>query len=269
MRELWLTDTGAGTTRIRGTLDAEAAAMLRAALDPLTAPRPASPGSPGADSTDGSGSEGEVRDRRSPARRRADALVELIGRALDTGTLPTQGGQRPHLTVLVPLPTLLGEPGAPPAETSWGLPLPAAVLARLRCDATITRILLDPTGVPLDVGRTQRIVPPALRRALAARDRCCTFPGCDRPPGWCDAHHVIEWSHGGHTALDNLVLTCGHHHRLLHYSDWEIQFGADGIPAWIPPAWIDPTRTPRRNPYRRTFRDTRESPGDNLFSGVP
>ncbi|WP_239312812.1 HNH endonuclease signature motif containing protein, partial [Frankia sp. Cj3] len=183
----------------------------------------------------------------------ADALVELIGRALDTGTLPTQGGQRPHLTVLVPLPTLLGEPGAPPAETSWGLPLPAAVLARLCCDATITRILLDPTGVPLDVGRTQRIVPPALRRALAARDRCCTFPGCDRPPGWCDAHHVIEWSHGGHTALDNLVLTCGHHHRLLHHSDWQVQFGADGIPAWIPPGWIDPTRTPRRNPFRRTI----------------
>ncbi|WP_322781123.1 HNH endonuclease signature motif containing protein, partial [Frankia sp. Cas4] len=210
-----------------GTLDAEAAAILRAALDPLTAPRPAggasNPDSAGADnagSTGGtadSGGGGE-RDRRSPARRRADALIELITRALHTDTLPTQGGYRPHVTVLAPLPALLGEPGAPPADNGWGLPLPATVLARLLCDAELVRLLLDPTGVPLDIGRTQRIVPPALRRALIARDRCCTYPGCDRPPGWCEAHHIIEWSHGGHTALNNLVLTCGQHHRTLHHS---------------------------------------------------
>ncbi len=279
VRELWLTDTGAGTTRIRGTLDAEAAAMLRAALDPLAAPRPTS-GTSGADddgaATIGDGSVGgaggdEPRDTRSAARRRADALVELIARALDTGTLPAQGGQRPHIAVLAPLSAFLGEPGAAPAQTSWGLPLPAAVLARLRCDAEITRVLLGPAGVPLDVGRSQRIVPPGLRRALAVRDRCCSFPGCDRPSGWCEAHHVIEWSQGGRTALDNLTLVCGRHHRLSHHSDWEIQFGGDGIPEWIPPGWIDPARTPRRNPFRRTIHDTwgghgkRDGPGEDPF----
>uniref|UniRef100_UPI002AD3B788 DUF222 domain-containing protein n=1 Tax=Frankia sp. Cr2 TaxID=3073932 RepID=UPI002AD3B788 len=133
VRELWLTDTGAGTTRIRGTLDAEAAAILRAALDPLTAPRPAgnpdgaanpdgagaanaerAGGAGGADnagttgSADSTGPAGDTadtggeRDRRSPARRRADALIELITRALHTDTLPTQGGYRPHVTVLAP-----------------------------------------------------------------------------------------------------------------------------------------------------------------------
>ncbi|WP_041938763.1 HNH endonuclease signature motif containing protein [Frankia alni] len=233
IRRLTLTDTPTGATLIHGELDAEGAALLRTALDSLAAPHPAADGTP---------------DRRSPTRRRADALLDLTTRALGAATLPQSGGVRPHLTITIDWNTLLAT-GTTPATTDWGLPLPHSVLTRLSCDADITRIILNPAGVPLDIGRSTRVVPPQLRRALAARDRGCSFPGCDRPPSWCEAHHVIHWTHGGTTALHNLVLLCGHHHRQVHHDGWTIIFTDDGHPAYTPPWRIDPHQRPRRNPY--------------------
>ena len=80
----------------------------------------------------------------------------------------------------------------------------------------------------LDVGRRTRIVPPALRRALEVRDRGCAFPRCDRPPPWCDAHHLVHWAHGGPTTLDNLALLCGQHHHAIHDRGWTLARGPDG-----------------------------------------
>jgi HNH endonuclease len=68
----------------------------------------------------------------------------------------------------------------------------------------------------LEVGRATRVVSPAQRTALAVRDGGCVFPGCDRPPAWCDAHHLRHWLHGGTTDLANLVLLCRAHHRAVH-----------------------------------------------------
>lgn len=119
-----------------------------------------------------------------------------------------------------------GRSGAQPiddsalAETEYGHPLPQASLRRLACDATLTRLLLDSHSQPLDVGRATRTVPPALRRALNTRDGGCRFPGCDRPPGWTDAHHLTPWIDGGPTALHNLILLCRSHHRLIHDYGW-------------------------------------------------
>ena len=93
---------------------------------------------------------------------------------------------------------------------------------RIGCDATITRVVLDPHSQPLDVGRRTRLIPPALRTALAVRDRGCTFPGCDRPPPWTDAHHVRHWTNGGDTALHNLILLCRQHHRTIHNGHWHV-----------------------------------------------
>lgn len=233
VRRLTLTDTARGTTLLSGELDAEGAALLRTALDGLAAPRPAVDG---------------TLDSRSPARRRADALIDLVGRVLSAGGVPAAGGTRPHLSVTIPWSTLLAA-GASPAMTSWGLPLPRAVLARLSCDAEISRILLDPTGVPLDVGRSTRTVPAHLRRALTVRDQGCTFPGCDRPPSWCEAHHVIHWRDDGPTALHNLLLLCPAHHRQVHHDGWDIVFAGDRRPEFLPPYRVDPRRRPRRNPY--------------------
>jgi hypothetical protein len=69
---------------------------------------------------------------------------------------------------------------------------------------------------PLEVGRATRVVAAAQRAALAVRDGGCRFPGCDRPPAWCEAHHLRHWVHGGTTDLGNLVLLCRAHHRAVH-----------------------------------------------------
>ena len=124
-------------------------------------------------------------------------------------------------------------------------------MRRLACDAAILPAVLGSTGQTLDVGRQRRLITGPLRRALVLRDRGCAFPGCDRPPRWCDAHHIHHWADGGTTSLTNAVLLCGHHHRHLHHSDWTVRLGGDGHPEFIPPAWLDPDQLPRRNHYHR------------------
>lgn len=104
---------------------------------------------------------------------------------------------------------------------------------RLACDADVTRVITRAGSEPLELGRRTKVVPPGLRRAVAVRDRGCRFPGCGRPPGWCDAHHVRHWADGGETSLGNLVLLCRPHHRAIHCG-----FGVemiDGRPLFCPP----------------------------------
>ena len=83
--------------------------------------------------------------------------------------------------------------------------------------------MLDPDSLPLDVGRSTRTVPPHLRHALLVRDGGCVAEGCDRPPAWTEAHHVVHWAEGGATALDNLVLLCRAHHRKVHEGGWQFE----------------------------------------------
>ena len=94
--------------------------------------------------------------------------------------------------------------------------LSTATLRRITCDCSISRVITDGPSRVLDVGRATRSIPPAIRRALVARDRHCRAPGCDRPPAWCDGHHIRHWEDGGPTSLDNLVLLCRRHHREMH-----------------------------------------------------
>ena len=102
-----------------------------------------------------------------------------------------------------------------------------ATVARLSCDASITRIVLSPDSEPLDVGRRTPVVSTSMRRALIVRDRHCRFPGCDRPSAWCDAHHIHYWEHMGVTDLENLVLLCSRHHHLVHEGGWQLHLAAD------------------------------------------
>ncbi|WP_433508349.1 HNH endonuclease signature motif containing protein [Pseudonocardia halophobica] len=82
---------------------------------------------------------------------------------------------------------------------------------------------------------------------MTARDGGCAHPGCDRPPSWCEIHHLLPWEHGGPTALGNLLMLCKAHHRQIHSTDWVVRL-RDGIPEFIPPAWIDPEQRPRSRP---------------------
>jgi uncharacterized protein DUF222/HNH endonuclease len=233
-----------GSGDLRGHLDAEGRALLEAALDPVSAPRPRPDGGP---------------DLRSAGRRRADGLLELVRLALACPQLPEDGGEPVQLLVTVPLATLearLEEAGHGPAgpvraaELADGTALSAEAARRLACDATIVAAVLGPASEVLDIGRAARAIPRAIRRALTARDGGCAFPGCDRRPRWCQAHHIVHWARGGPTRLTNLVLLCGHHHRVVHHHGWKVHIGPDGIPIFTPPRWVDPAQIPLTRPWR-------------------
>ena len=111
------------------------------------------------------------------------------------------------------------------ARHEGGLNVSAETSRRLACDAGLVVMSHDDRGRVLDVGRKRRTVPVALRRALEARDRGCAFPGC--AVRHTDAHHITHWADGGHTKLDNVVLTCRHHHRAVHEGGWSVRLDAD------------------------------------------
>ena len=128
--------------------------------------------------------------------------------------------------------------------------VPVRRVLELAADAEVASILFDPHGGVLDYGRAERLAPRDLRLALAARDGGCCFPDCDRPVAWTQAHHVVPWDDLGPTALENMCLLCGFHHRNFGRMGWAcVMF--EGVPFWIPPASIDPSRTPRRNTRQR------------------
>jgi hypothetical protein len=112
--------------------------------------------------------------------------------------------------------------------------LPVETVRRLTCDGSIVKLVEDHDGTPLDVGRKQRVVSTKLRRALWARDRGCTFPGC-RNRLYVHAHHVEHWATGGETDVGNLLLLCSHHHRLVHEGGFTIGRDADDRPYFIRP----------------------------------
>jgi len=99
----------------------------------------------------------------------------------------------------------------------------------------------------LSLGRKRRTVSPALRRALAARDRGCRFPGCDRTR-FVDAHHVQHWCRGGETNLENLVLLCRRHHRLVHERGYTLETAADGSAEFRNQCGIVIRNVPPRSP---------------------
>ncbi len=153
-------------------------------------------------------------DTRSVAQRHGDALVDAFDLAMNSPELPTQAGERVHVTVTLPLETLRSGVGKATLNLDQEI---SAWQARLwACDATIIPCCLGAKGEVLDLGRAKRLITPAQRRALYLRDRGCAFPGCKRPPRHCQGHHIVPWDHGGPTDLGNLVLLCAAHHRLLH-----------------------------------------------------
>jgi hypothetical protein len=219
-----------GRVRVSGHLTVEDAAIVSAALDPLSSPMPDA-------------------DSRTPAQRRADALVETCRLALRTGQLPDSGGEPPQLAVTVAYDPLTRRFGV--GRLDSGARVSPPVVRRLACDAQLLPIVLGGAGQVLDAGRARRLATGPLRRAMVVRDRGCAFPTCDRPPRWCDGHHVVPWTAGGPTRLDNLVLLCRQHHRLLHHGDWTVRIAADGLPEFLPPPVPGEPHHPRRNRYHR------------------
>ncbi|MEO8106961.1 MAG: DUF222 domain-containing protein [Actinomycetes bacterium] len=209
-----------GMVALDGLLDAEGAAALDAALAPFLVP---------------SGDH----DLRTSPQRRADGLIDLARSAM-TNDPTTLGGQPVQLQVLVPAASLIEstqsgstQSGTTRTPSAGGVPrlgpspcqstaLTPQAFERLGCDASVARLVFGPGGIPLDLGRSQRLFSPTQRRALAYRDGGCRFPGCSRPPRFTDAHHIVPWSRGGASDVSNALLLCRYHHRLVHEGGWSI-----------------------------------------------
>jgi hypothetical protein len=212
---------------------------------------------------------GELEPEVTPVQRRADALGLVAEQALargfggedgenaETGSAGPLSGSRTkryEVVLHVEQATLTAdeEPGV--SELEDGTRVSAETSRRLTCDAavrTMTHCCRNPArgetvaalGPALDVGRTRRTIPPALRRALEFRDKGCRFPGCGSR--FAEGHHIVHWADGGTTSLDNLVLLCRHHHRLVHEEGFTVRMDARGEPAFATPAGIPLPQVPR------------------------
>jgi hypothetical protein len=155
------------------------------------------------------------------AQRRADALALLAESALEHGLDRGTTADRYQVVMHV---EGVGDAAAEQAVlelADGGIHVSAETSRRLSCDASLVVMREDADGSVLDVGRKTRTIPTAVRRALEARDKRCRFPGCSARR--CDAHHIEHWADGGPTALDNLVLLCRRHHRLVHEGGYELE----------------------------------------------
>ena len=244
----WVDDAD-GMVVIRGRLTPEVGAVVRraleAAVDRQRSEEPAAAGGP--ETTFG--------------QRQADALGLIAESALAAELDRGAAGDRYQVVLHVDADTLradaaeaedapdvsaetppagaapaAGDAGDVPAETrrpghaaledADGLRVSAETSRRIACEASAVVMRHAADGAILDVGRKTRTIPPALGRALRARDRGCRFPGCTARR--CDAHHVRHWADGGATRLDNLVLLCRRHHRAVHEEGFRVEVDPGG-----------------------------------------
>lgn len=255
-RHLDFLDDGHGSTTIRGSLpsldlapfvkliDAYADEARRNALEHPDTHRPPR--------VAGVAAESDAARRTTPGMRRADALVALAARHQRAALAPATGGDRPRIVVTLDYDKLR-QRCIDARLLDTDARLTAGQLRQLACDADLLPVVMGGPSDVLDVGRTQRLVTPAIRTALSLRDTGCVFPGCHTPAHACHAHHVVPWWAGGATALSNLVLLCPHHHGLLEPArsgdprdQWRIHMTPDGEPQVIPPDGLPAGLSPPR-----------------------
>ncbi len=214
------------------------------------------------------GSDGIADTRRSYGARKADAVLNALSAAVASGAPDTSGLDRHTLVLHMDARDLAEDEAADDRRDKQVVvqdvhdgtrSMSRSVLRRLACDAGLVPIVLDDAGTPMDVGRRDRKLSVALRRAVMVRDRSCRFPGCGSTRH-LHAHHVQHWADGGPTDLSNLVVTCAHHHRFVHEHRWQVEPLGDGRFSFAPPG---------AEPLPRVFPlpDPRHAAPDDLIAG--
>ncbi|MGC0252393.1 DUF222 domain-containing protein [Pseudactinotalea sp. Z1748] len=201
-----------GMTEYALVVEPEAAATIDAAVSALSAPVRG---------------EDDTPDPRTPAQRRADALLTVVRRGVSApeGVPKTTKAQ---VMVTIPLADLLSTTqGA--GITATGQVLSPGTVRRMACDAGVIPAVLGSQGEILDLGTKVRLFTEGQHRALWYRDQRCTFPACTIPAQWCDAHHVEHWANGGPTNLDNGALLCPRHHTYVHSLDLTATVTTTGV----------------------------------------
>jgi hypothetical protein len=268
-RELWWSWDSDGSLVLRGRLPAEQGmAFLRALETSRSQIR--------AEARAGGGEDGSAEPREAVAPRvdspptNADALARIAESHLAHGSTPVKGGDRHHVILHVDAQTLARD-GPGRSQLADGPAISPEVARRLACDGSLSAIVKRGRKI-LSVGRKTRAIPAAIDRALRERDGGCRFPGCERTR-FVDAHHVRHWAQGGETSLDNLVLLCRHHHRLVHEGGFSVRREGRGLvfrdPRGSPverspaPSSTDHTALRRRNRLARL-----EIGADTLLTGT-
>ena len=258
---LWLKSASKGV-RFGGFLANENAELLQTLIEAGASPKKTPDGH---------------RDPRPRTKRQADALVNILNAAAESGNAaPAHGGIKPCLMITIDLDALKTAGAQATGDLQFGEGLSAAAVRRLACDANVIPIVLGATSEPLDIGRAKRFVTDTIRQALIARDRGCVT--CGAPPDQCDAHHLESWIDGGPTSLNNLVLQCKPDHRAAHRGEFIIKI-IDGIVHVSRPTWAETGPTPTRthnpsqqgNPTPNTAPDTDRpaEPGETADSPGP
>ncbi|MDX2026529.1 HNH endonuclease signature motif containing protein, partial [Microcella sp.] len=235
-----------GMTRLSGLLDPESAALVREAVDGATSPRRGGPSFVSAG--DRERAERITRDTRTTEQLALDALVDLVRIGGDVAPTDIIGTRTPAVQVIVAERDLRAGRGLARIEGQTE-PVSIQTAHRHGCSSGVIPVVIEPRGDVVALGREARLFTRRQRIALAARDGGCRFPGCDRPPSWTEAHHIVPWSEGGTTDLAHGVLLCRHHHLLLHNNGWRFE-RHDGELMLIPPASIDPEQRPIAAPSK-------------------
>ena len=168
------------------------------------------------------------------AQRRADALARVSEGFLGSEA-GTNGGERSTIHVHADLDTLREDGEGAEGRLDSGAQISAETSRRLACDCGVVHWHESESEDVLNIGRRSRSIPPAIRRALKRRDHGCRFPGCTAHK-YVDAHHIQHWADGGETKLENLLLLCRHHHRLVHEGGYGVRMGEQNIPEFTDPA---------------------------------
>jgi hypothetical protein len=161
---------------------------------------------------------------------------------------PDTTGSAPHLMVIIEHDKLRRDLHGT-SLTATGYRIGPQEIRRTACAPAIIPLLLGRDNRPLDIGRTKRHPTRYQHAPLAVRDDGCAHPGCTTAAKWCTPHHIHHWANGGTTDLDNLVLLCRTHHRMIHHTERTVRI-RDGLPEFTPPKWIDPEQKPRQKPKR-------------------
>ena len=210
---------------VRGSflLDAVDGALVTAAFDAVLSPRRGGPRfvDPDQKAADAS----LLDDPRSTEQVAADALVAMVRLAVDADPGTLFGARRPAVRLVLSTSSATLEDSGERVST--------ATAERFICDAGTIGVKFDTDGQVVNVGRTQRLFTERQRTGLAVRDGGCRFPGCDRPPSWCEAHHLTQWARGGGTDIADGILLCRRHHLLVHNNQWQI--GREGARYSITP----------------------------------
>lgn len=206
-----------GGMELSAVVDAENAGPLREMIRECERPRP-----------------GDTEDTRTFSERLGDAFAErILKRAANCPDMPMENGLRTEVAFTMSFADLKRDLGDR-ILVGDDIYMTAREARRIACDCHMFPAVLGGRSEPLDVAVSAYSTPAHIRRALFLRDRGCAFPGCAKPASACDAHHIQHWVDDGETHIDNLVLLCPHHHRLIHNSEWTVCL-VDGRPEFTPP----------------------------------